>query len=515
MTARGLKTKITLNVAFLLLISAFVTDVLVVMVLQSVWARKHIENESVVLNNISRYLLSPSFTKEAENALSEKQTTLNLLMRGRRLNVLIITNTKRDIRFQSHSPLFDAALLKQAVLDTLNSEKEKLRYLNYNWAVFWWHPFDVLVSSPIQQNGQVIGAVAAVISLKPIYLAIRQYNKPILFYILMNTGILTLIGLYRMFRIYLRPIDRIVSQADEYREDDDLLFTFRREDNELNRLSMALNRMLQRISSDKKRLRESYLSLEKAYGELREAQNEIIKAEKMASIGRLASGLAHEIGNPIGIVMGYLDLLKDASLTSDEKADFLARAQKETQRMDVIIHQLLNLARPKESKNSPISVHSIIQDVVDIMRHQPVMRKNHIEVKFDATLDTVWANGEQLHQVFLNILINAADAIQSSSSNDKGRILIHTYNQNSDVPNCDASLCVQMEDNGEGIPDDEIGYIFDPFYTTKEPGKGTGLGLAVSYMIIKNLGGSLSAESKPGQGTSMNLQLPVRSPSDV
>lgn len=515
MTVRGLKTKIALNVAFLLLISAFVTDVLVVMVLQSIWARKHIENESVVIHNISRYLLSPSFMEEAEHALSEKQNTLNLLMRDMGLNVLIITNRKRDIRFHSYSPLFDASVLRQAVIEALNSKKEELRYLNYNWAVFWWQPFDVLISSPIQQDGQVIGAVAAVISLESSYFAIGRYNKPILFYILINTGILTLIGLYRMFRIYLRPIDRIISQADEYREDDNLLFTFRHEDNELNRLSSALNRMLQRISSDKKRLRESYLSLETAYAELREAQNEFIKAEKMASIGRLASGLAHEIGNPIGIVMGYLDLLKDACLTPDEKIDFIERAQKETQRMDVIIHQLLNLARPKESENSSISVHSIIRDVVDIMRHQPVMKKQHIEVKFDATHDRVLANGEQLHQVFLNLLLNAADAIESSPRKEKGSILICTYNPGSNGPNGDAGIHIQVKDNGEGIADDDIGNIFDPFYTTKEPGKGTGLGLAVSYMIIKNLGGTLSAESEPGQGTSMNLRLPVMNPGDV
>ena len=508
MEARGLKTKIAFNVALLLLVSAVVTDILVVMVLQSIWVRKQIENDKALSFNIATNLLSPALIQQEEQALIEKQIMLNGLLAGKEFHALIIASTKGDIRFQTYSPIYDPSLLKRALSQAIHSKKEKLKYLNYNWALFWWQPYDALLSMPVIKDNKAIGAMATVVSFKPIYLAIGRYNTPILFYIFINTGILTVIGLYRIFRIYLRPIDRLIIQADEYRENEDLLFTFRREDNELNRLSLALNRMLQRISSDKKKLQDSYLSLEKAYGELSEAQNEIIKAEKMASVGRLASGLAHEIGNPIGIVIGYLDLLKDDSLDPRERADFITRAQKETQRMHLIISQLLDLARPKETEHSLVFVHLLIQDVVEMMRHQPVMKKNCIELNFEATQDRIWANGEQLHQVILNLLLNAADAVENNSEDRNGHIRISTYNENNYEFSDESIIGIHVEDNGKGISDEEIGNIFDPFFTTKEPGRGTGLGLAVSYMIIKRIGGTITAESEPGKGTTIVIRLP-------
>ena len=133
-------------------------------------------------------------------------------------------------------------------------------------------------------------------------------------YILFNTAVLTLIGIYRIFQIYLRPIERMVNQAESYGDEEDFFFSFRREDNELNRLSKSLNRMLGRIAGDRQKLQENVASLAKANTDLKIAQNEIVQAEKMASIGRLAAGVAHEIGNPIGIVLGYLDLLRQRRL---------------------------------------------------------------------------------------------------------------------------------------------------------------------------------------------------------
>ena len=321
-----------------------------------------------------------------------------------------------------------------------------------------------------------------------------------------------MVGLYRIFRIYLRPIDRIVAQADLYQEDDDLLFAFRREDNELNRLSTALNRMLQRISNDKKKLRDNVVNLEKAYGELRHAQNEVVRAEKMAGVGRLAAGLAHEIGNPIGIVIGYLDLLKDENLTSAERADFIYRAHQETQRMHAIITQLLNLARPKNTECGELSVHAVIEDVATMMRHQPIMQNYEIDLALEASRDMVRADSEQLRQVLVNLLINAADALGAVSGQRRGHIRIRSANGKKDGPSDHEKLNIQVEDNGEGIPPLELDNIFDPFYTTKDPGKGTGLGLAVSYTIIEKMGGTISAESELGEGTSIEIELPLLHP---
>jgi two-component system NtrC family sensor kinase len=251
------------------------------------------------------------------------------------------------------------------------------------------------------------------------------------------------------------------------------------------------------------------LSLEKANSDLKRAQQEIIRTEKMAGVGRLAAGIAHEIGNPIGIVLGYLDLLKQPDLNDTDRVDFLQRAEKETQRINSIIRQLLDLARPKETASRPVSMHAIIGEITEVMRLQPSMRDIKIETQLDAGRDVVWANGEQLRQVLLNLFLNGADAIIDRGKPYKGRIQISTFAEAAPDEPEGEKIMIMVKDNGTGIDPEQIGNIFDPFYTTKEPGKGTGLGLAVSYMIIDKIGGAIHVESELNKGTTVLIMLPV------
>jgi len=300
----------------------------------------------------------------------------------------------------------------------------------------------------------------------------------------------------------------MVQQAETYGDDDDFLFSFRREDNELNRLSNALNRMLGRIAKDREKLEESIASLAEANTELKSAQNEIIRAEKMASVGRLAAGVAHEIGNPIGIVLGYLDLLKQDDFAPAERKDFLERSELEIQRINAIIGQLLDLARPRQSRPQIISIHDIIADFTTTMESQPMLSEIDIHTDFQAEKETIFGDADQIRQVLLNLMINAADAIYESSGETQGTISIATANNDNPQSNAAAWVVITFHDTGAGIAPDLLPNIFDPFFTTKDPGKGTGLGLAVSYMIIEKMGGKMSAQSTPGQGTTFTLMLP-------
>ncbi|MBI5063069.1 MAG: hypothetical protein HZB87_06315 [Desulfatitalea sp.] len=231
----------------------------------------------------------------------------------------------------------------------------------------------------------------------------------------------------------------------------------------------------------------------------------------MASVGRLAAGIAHEIGNPIGIVLGYLDLIKQPDLEREELDDFARRAEKEIQRINTVIRQLLDLARPKEGAPRIVAVHEVIQDIVQVMSHQPMMAEVRLQTELAAAHDRLWADGDQLRQVFLNLLLNAADAIRAARRLGDGLITIATASEDGAGSQEEKWLIIRFQDNGEGIAQDQIDNIFDPFYTTKEPGKGTGLGLAVSYMIIQKLGGTICVQSRPGQGTTMVIHLPLRS----
>jgi signal transduction histidine kinase len=239
------------------------------------------------------------------------------------------------------------------------------------------------------------------------------------------------------------------------------------------------------------------------------------KAEKLASVGRLSSGIAHEIGNPIGIIMGYLELLKQKNTSAHEKREYITRTEDEINRINTIIRQLLDLSRPSNDGAKAVSVHEIINDITDMVRSQPLMSNIRINQFLEAQDDTVIADANQLRQVFLNLIINAADAIGSGQKETKGQLVIKSNNiladseTNTGTAESQSMLQIMYIDNGPGVSPDTLNNIFDPFFTTKQPGKGTGLGLSVSFMIVESMGGIIKAASEAGQGTTMTILLPL------
>ncbi len=471
--------------------------------------RSEIANYRSFLQNAGNLFLDPT-SGHGELALDEKNQAFSLLIGPSIFSAVLFMDGAGHQFFRKYDPYDSNRMLKKAAMDAIRRNGFIQETIDMVWAVYWYHPQHVLIALPIHHRLSN-GAAAAIFSLEPVYDKIEQYNKPIFIYILINTGILTLVGLFRIFRLYLKPIDRIVRQADAYHEKEDGFFAFRREDNELNRLSSALNHMLKKIETDKKALKKAVASLEQANHDLKMAQSEVIRAEKMASVGRLAAGIAHEIGNPVGIVSGYLELLQQNDLEEQEKLDCIQRAEKETQRINRIIRQLLDLTRSHPNhQRQIISVKETLEDVIEMLRMQPMMNDIQLQtqLKTDA-LDRVCADSDQLRQVFLNLLLNSADAIHTAAVQIAGRISISLHVTSETTPSRRSWLEIRISDNGPGVPAEHIQNIFDPFFTTKEPGKGTGLGLSVSYMIIEKIGGNLTAESDPGKGTTMTVKLPL------
>ncbi|UCD81318.1 MAG: hypothetical protein JSW26_07800, partial [Desulfobacterales bacterium] len=258
-------------------------------------------------------------------------------------------------------------------------------------------------------------------------------------------------------------------------------------------------------------------SLEETNLELKKAQREIIRAEKLASVGRLAAGIAHEIGNPIGIVIGYLELLKQRDIAEDESREYIQRTEQEIERINTIIRQLLEISRPSNSGRMAVAVHDLILDTADVLRVQPLMSNIELCLSLDAEEDSVWADPNQLRQVFLNLIINAADAISSKDQEGVGKLKISTeHDKVIDSENRTASdhLIISFIDDGPGIAEKNLSNIFDPFFTTKDPGKGTGLGLYVSFMIVEDLGGKMTGVSEVGKGTTMIIFLPLYTSED-
>ena len=397
-----------------------------------------------------------------------------------------------------------AGQIKKYTCNVIKTGQRTTSYLGKTWGFFSQQNRLLVISAPIFEKSILSGGVSVVMELENIYIVLRHLQKSLLLYILINTMALTFIGMYRLTRITLKPLKRLLKRADDYHETSDEFFMTSKDNNEFNQLSSALNRMLMRISMDSKQRETIVDDLRKTNRKLLKAQQEIIRAEKLASIGRLSSGLAHEIGNPIGIVLGYLELLKRKDINAQEKEEFIVRTEKEINRINLIIKQLLDFSRPGKGIKKTVIVHPVIEDIAAALRVQPLTVGIKITTDLSAPNHIVEADQEQLRQVFLNLLINAADAVHGRVD---AKINIKTQNFLDTEKTC--FLKIDFCDNGIGISKEHIDNIFDPFFTTKAPGKGTGLGLSVSFRIIEELGGSMQVSSE-GHGTSLIIFLPIK-----
>jgi PAS domain S-box-containing protein len=232
---------------------------------------------------------------------------------------------------------------------------------------------------------------------------------------------------------------------------------------------------------------------------LQETHLQLVSSEKMASLGKLAAGIAHEINNPLGGILIYSSLMMEDLPEEDSKRGDLARIVQEAGRCKEIVKSLLEFARQTEPKMEPTDINRAITDGLFFLENQALFHNIRIIKKLDPFLPFVKGNASQLKQVFMNIIVNAAEAIHSS-----GTLTITTS------PALDREMVlVEFTDTGEGIPAENLSRIFDPFFTTKEVGKGTGLGLATSYGIIEDHGGKISVKSQVGEGTTFTIELPV------
>ena len=405
---------------------------------------------------------------------------------------------------------FSAPLLISTISETIHTGKPAVHYSGSFLGLISFRSHVLVSVQPIVRRGRVIGAVGINRSLEPMFQSLWRVEKIVLVYILINLLILSVLGFFRMRKVVVQPIERLVRLADQYKDKHDFLFAADSSGGEFGGLATSLNSMLTRIEQDRQSLEKTVEELGAANLKLKSQQQEMIRTEKLASVGRMAAGLAHEIGNPIGIVQGYLGLLGRSANQSDEHRDFINRADQELQRINALIRQMLDFARVSKGKPEDFSLHELLRSIVDMVQVQPVFNNIKLICSFDAGKDTVYADQDQLRQVFVNCLLNSGDAVTAAGRGDDGVVTVST-----DVPGSQSEdnqtefLRIRIIDNGIGISREQQSVIFDPFYTTKEPGKGTGLGLSVSLSIIESIGGRIEMESFEGQGSVLSVFLVI------
>ncbi len=242
-----------------------------------------------------------------------------------------------------------------------------------------------------------------------------------------------------------------------------------------------------------------YEQTRQAYDDLRKTQEQLLHSEKMAAVGQLISGVAHELNNPLTAILGYSQLLSSNGQMNAQGVEYSEKLYKQAQRTHRIVQNLLSFARQHKPERIPVTLNKIVEDTLALRDYD--LRMHNIRVHLDLATDlpTTAADPHQLQQVFLNMVNNAVDAILEKSS--EGDLWVSTGKQ-------DQKLFVEFTDSGPGVKDSSR--VFDPFYTTKPVGKGTGLGLSICYGIITEHGGSIRVKNVPPRGASFMIEIPCQ-----
>ncbi len=245
------------------------------------------------------------------------------------------------------------------------------------------------------------------------------------------------------------------------------------------------------------KLDHAMTALEEIIKKLREKQAQLVEAEKLALVGKLAAGIAHEINNPLTSVLTFSNLMLEQCPPGDPRHDKLKLMARETNRARTIVRQLLNFGRETVIKPEKININQPVSEIADSLVAQDAFKGIGLDMKLGDNLPEVNADPAQIGQVVMNMLLNAIHAITPP-----GRIEVVTRS-------IENSVEIVFIDSGAGIPEENIHKVFDPFFTTKDATKGTGLGLAVSYGIIKKHGGEIEVASIVGKGTTFTVRLPI------
>ena len=267
----------------------------------------------------------------------------------------------------------------------------------------------------------------------------------------------------------------------------------------LSRAAVAFERLAVAFDEERGQLAAMVRELTDANRAVAEARESLLRSEKLATVGRLAAGLAHEVGNPLGAVEGYVALAR-TRLPSDphpDLVDALDRIDAAAQRIDRIVRDLLDFARPTPPLLAPVDLSAAVDASLRLARVQARFKHVDVDLELSPGLPLVLADEHHLSQVMLNLLLNAGDAMGGA-----GRVLLSGRAEGEHV-------ILQVQDSGPGIAEADVPRVFDPFFTTKDPGDGTGLGLAISHRIMESFGGEIAVRNAQGGGAVFELRFQV------
>jgi two-component system NtrC family sensor kinase len=321
----------------------------------------------------------------------------------------------------------------------------------------------------------------------------------LLFYVSMTGLAVLVLAYFALTHLIVRPLDRLTHSSELLAAGAADVSVPERGAAEVVRLAAAFNAMAAQLRAERDALERRLYELEQTTIELKTAQQQLIHGEKLASVGRLAAGVAHEIGNPLAAILGFVELLRAGDLPPAQGEEFLARIHSETERIHRIIRDLLDFSRrdpDDDLAGQSADLGEVIADAVNLVRPQKASKQVEIQIDVEAGVGHVIGSAQRLTQVLLNLLLNAIDALE-------GRGCVRIEVRRTSGERC----ALIVTDDGPGLPQEVLDHLFEPFTTTKPAGKGTGLGLAVCHALVEGMGGEITAKNRAQGGACFEVTL--------
>jgi signal transduction histidine kinase len=489
----------------------------------------------IALNKKEFSLTHPSIKKEI-------QDFIQVYTKERMFYELIIADQELKIVASMRPERLNQPFSNDLLAQSIRSGQSEIQ-IEKSGGLLSPHYKKLVLYSPLWFRGRIAGGIQVEIPIEDVMRHLLKSQKMILISIIVDAIVLIIFGSFLLSRVLVTPLKELVQLTQKISGGDFSQKIEVRSKNEIGQLISSFNRMIDRLKENQESLDDHLKSLESANRQLKQAQEELIRTEKLASIGRFAAGVAHEVGNPLGAILGYTSILQRGGIEREEEKDYLDRIQKEIERINRIVRELLDFSRPSKFEIQEVNVNKVVENALSLLSYQKNFKNIQTQLNLQLNLPLIKGDESQLSQVFINIILNGIDAmpgggtlgIQSEEYLVEDSFPIRKYRpypprrrgdpMESDYLHLrkadpisvlltkfsrgDRLVRIRISDTGVGIKKEDLERIFDPFFTTKSPDKGTGLGLSISLRIVESMGGEIRVESEIGKGSSFELYFPA------
>ncbi|MFA5516400.1 MAG: ATP-binding protein [Desulfuromonadales bacterium] len=488
----GLRTEIIVNLCVLVGAALLFSGFLLLNLLERDLVRNQTVNARRELSLIAQMV---------ENSTGDKGETARRALAGTSVHWALYD---ADLQIIDAEPAAGTLPAKPENLAWIRFEEEPISFLEYSSFYIPGHkdnPGTVTITVPLRRSGRFAGVLQGRYSLASVTSALTGASQLYLSFLALYGGVLLLFGFWLLGKTVVRPVRQLTFATTRIAGGDLQPVLVPEGPREIAILALSFNQMTSALQESRARSDRFIASLQQANEKLRRTRDDLVRAERLASVGHLAAGMAHEIGNPLGAIIGYLDLL-EKDLPPGREQEMARHAGIEANRIHRLVQELLNYSRPDQTDSVPVDPAPVLAEAVELLTHQGALSRIDLVKDFPSSLPKIGISHHKLLQVCINLLLNARDALGAADKkiNYPGKIWLEGAVNDDEV-------WITIRDTGKGIAPAVLPHIFDPFFTTKGPGEGRGLGLAVCHRIVVEAGGKIEVMSGAEGGSTFIVRL--------